>query len=268
MRALNFAGLSLASLLLLSGCGALKQDLADANASLLQTQEALDATRNSLRDAESTLQDARGQITTLEGSLATCSEGLNECNARYAELQSMSTLRDAELEARLAELHQLREQSQRTARLYDSLVDRLRSLIDAGQLSVSNERGRLVINLPQDILFGSGSATLGREGIDALTEVGRVLATIEDRRFQVEGHSDNVPISTSRFPSNWELSASRALSVVKILIDAGVEAKSLSGAGFGEFSPKVPNDTAQNRELNRRIEIVLVPDLDILTPSN
>lgn len=268
MRTAFLASLGLAGTLLLSGCGALKQELADTNASLLQTQESLSAAQQALSDAQAELQGANGQIERLNGELTTCNQRLNECSGAYQELQGLSSLRDAELQARLAELNQLREQSQRSQRLYESLIERLRGLIDAGQLSITNERGRLVINLPQDILFGSGSATLGREGIDALTEVGKVLATITDRRFQVEGHSDNVPISTSRFPSNWELSSARALSVVKILIDSGVRATALSGAGYGEFSPKVPNDTAEHRTQNRRIEIVLVPDLDILTSGN
>lgn len=260
-------GLALSGTLLFSGCGALKQELRDTNEALLATQGERDATMQKLSDAERALQQATNEKVELERLLADRTRLHEECAQSVRELQEMSTLQGAELEARLGELRTLREQSERSQKLYESLIERFRSLIDAGQLQVTNERGRLVINLPQDILFSSGSASLGREGITAISEVGRVLATISDRRFQVEGHTDNVPISTSRFPSNWELSSARALAVVKLLIDSGVDAGSLSGAGYGEFAPRVANDTPAHREQNRRIEIVLVPDLDAIAPS-
>ncbi|NNF29617.1 MAG: OmpA family protein, partial [Gemmatimonadetes bacterium] len=149
--------------------------------------------------------------------------------------------------------------------IYENVIGRFRSLIEAGQLSVSIDRGRMVINLPQDILFPSGSATLNADGRGTLSEVGAVLTTIEDRRFQVEGHTDNVPISTARFPSNWELSAARALSVVNLLQNSGVPPERLSGAGYGEYQPVASNDDADGRRLNRRIEIVMLPNLDVIS---
>lgn len=247
---------------LFTGCGALKQELADTTEQLENTQSTLSAVRGELASCHDTVDALSRDKQSLEAELSSRSDELSACQATVDELKETSSLQGAELEARLQELRKLREDSQRNARLYDDLVSKLRSMIDAGQLEVTNERGRLVINLPQDILFSSGSASLGREGITAISEVGKVLATIGDRRFQVEGHTDNVPISTSRFPSNWELSAARALAVVKLLIDSGVQEESLSGAGYGEFSPRVPNDSAKQREQNRRIEIVLVPDFD------
>lgn len=255
--------LLLGASLLLGGCGALKTELADTHEQLSLTQQERDALQAQLQEREGEVQSLTNDKAELERLLSERAAQLKAASDSYQELQQMSTLQGEELDARLAELRSLREQSQRSQRLYESLIERFRSMIDAGQLQVTNERGRLVINLPQDILFSSGSASLGREGITAITEVGSVLATIDDRRFQVEGHTDNIPISTSRFPSNWELSSARALAVVKLLVDSGVGADSLSGAGFGEFAPRVPNDTASNREQNRRIEIVLVPDLDL-----
>jgi len=247
---------------LFTGCGALKQELADTNEQLENTQSTLAAVRGELASCQDTVDALSRDKKKLSDDLNNRNQELSACRSTVDELKETSSLQGAELEARLQELRKLREDSQRNARLYDDLVSKLRSMIDAGQLEVTNERGRLVINLPQDILFSSGSASLGREGITAISEVGKVLATIGDRRFQVEGHTDNVPISTSRFPSNWELSSARALAVVKLLIDSGVKEQSLSGAGYGEFSPRVENDTAEHREQNRRIEIVLVPDFD------
>src|SRR5690625_7376578 len=102
--------------------------------------------------------------------------------------------------------------------------------------------GRLVINMPQDILFKSGSADVERDGRDALLEVGSVLAELRDRQFQVEGHTDNVPISSRRFPSNWELSSARALSVVHILQEGAAPSKNRSAARYGEYDPETTNE--------------------------
>jgi chemotaxis protein MotB len=140
-------------------------------------------------------------------------------------------------------------------------------LIDGGQLAVAIVRGRMVIQLPQDVLFASGSATLGAEGRRTLSEVGSVLADLGDRTFQVEGHTDNVPIATAQFPSNWELSSARALSVVRVLVEAGVPSTNLSGAGYGEYQPVAANDDQAGRRLNRRIEIVMLPNLDVIAES-
>jgi chemotaxis protein MotB len=115
-----------------------------------------------------------------------------------------------------------------------------------------------------DILFASGKADLTAEGRASLLEVGAGLATIVDRHFQVEGHTDNVPIRTSRFPSNWELGAARALVVLRALVDGGVPAGQLSAATYGELHPTASNDTEAGRKANRRIEIVVVPDLSTL----
>ena len=92
-----------------------------------------------------------------------------------------------------------------------------------------------------------------------------MLKQFSDRRFQIEGHSDNVPIKSARFPSNWELSTARALSVVHLLTEMGVTPENVSAAGFGEFRPRADNETEEGKQLNRRIEIVMLPNLDILS---
>ena len=134
-------------------------------------------------------------------------------------------------------------------------------------MSVTIDRGRMVIQLPQDILFQSGSATLGAEGRSVISQVGSVLADFDDRRFQVEGHTDDVPISTERFPSNWELSSARALAVVRLLTAQGVAPENVSGAAFGEHQPRASNDDRASRALNRRIEIVMLPNLDVIATT-
>lgn len=156
-----------------------------------------------------------------------------------------------------------RQAARRVAEFKDMLV-RFKDLIDAGTLQVRIVDGRMVLTLPMDILFPSGSARLSKAGQDAVLAVGRGLATIPDRRFQIEGHTDDVPIRTAAYPSNWELAAGRALVVVRALLAAGVLPASVSAGSFAEHRPTAPNDGDVNRARNRRIEIVVLPDLSSL----
>src|SRR5687767_6754677 len=144
---------------------------------------------------------------------------------------------------------------------YKDMLARFRTMIDAGKLDVHVVDGRMVLTMPVDILFDSGSTKLSNEGRGSLLEVGAALAPITDKRFQVEGHTDDVPIHNERFESNWELAAERALVVVHTLADAGVSSPQLSAASFGEYQPRVSNAEDTGRAANRRIEIVVLPDL-------
>jgi len=187
---------------------------------------------------------------------------------RARDLLNAQGVESQRLRGRLDQLAAIEAEIRERNRIYEEVLGRFRSLIDAGRLSVSIVRGRMVINLPQDILFASGSATLGREGRETLSEIASVLSEFADRTFQVEGHTDDDPISTSEFPSNWELSAARALSVVKLLVDRGVSPELVSGAGYGEFQPVATNETEDGQRLNRRIEIVMLPNLDVIAETN
>ena len=89
---------------------------------------------------------------------------------------------------------------------------------------------------------------------------------MQNRNFQVAGHTDNVPIKSKQFRSNWDLSTARAVEVVNFMISAGLDGKRLSAAGYADQSPVAPNDTPENKAKNRRIEITLVPNLDDLPP--
>jgi chemotaxis protein MotB len=124
--------------------------------------------------------------------------------------------------------------------------------------------GRMVVALASDVLFTSGSAKLSEAGKTAIGEVSKLLADIPGRKFQVEGHTDNVPMKSAQYPTNWELAAARALSVVKTMVDAGMPVDRISAASFGENKPAKPNDSPEGKAANRRIEIVVVPDLSTL----
>lgn len=146
----------------------------------------------------------------------------------------------------------------------DELRGRLAKLADAGRLKVVLRGGRLLVELPNDVLFASGRSEVSADGRAAVLEVAKALASLQGRRFQVAGHTDDVPIQSGRFPSNWELSTARAVEVTKLLVEGGVRPEALSAAGHGEFSPVAGNDSPDGRAKNRRIEIVLVPDLGAL----
>ena len=211
------------------------------------------------------------EVRTLEALRAEAVDGLNTSRAQIDRLQLLLSQRGSEYEAlreQLATLRAIEEEIRDRNRIYSDMIGRFQSLIDGGRASVNIVRGRMVIQLPQDILFASGSATIGADGRSTIQEIGSVLAELSDREFQVEGHTDNVPISTERFPSNWELSSARALSVVRLLIQAGVSPESVSGAGFGEFHPVASNEDATSRRRNRRIEIVMLPNLDVIAGTS
>jgi chemotaxis protein MotB len=224
------------------------------------------------------LEDLQAEMDRLIEDLGMCRRDnlrtdaeLEEARLETQRLQTLLSAQGAQaqqLQMRLDQLSAIEREIRERNQIYEEVLSRFRSLIDAGRLSVSISRGRMVINLPQDILFASGSADLGADGRGTLAEVASVLAEFEDRRFQVEGHTDDRPISTTQFPSNWELSAARALSVVKLLVARGVPPENLSGAGYGEYQPVAVNETQDGRRLNRRIEIVMLPNLDVIAEAN
>ena len=222
-----------------------------------------------LRETE--IAQLQGQIQRLEDQLRRTETDLAQANTELGRLGMTLGQRGEEfriLEQRLEGLRAVEREILQRNQIYEEVLGRFRSLIDGGRLTVNIVRGRMVIQLPQDILFQSGSAALAAEGRQTLQEVGGVLTELADRSFQVEGHTDDVPIATPRFPSNWELSSGRAMSVIAVLLDSGVSPGNLSGAGYGEYQPVASNDDVEGRRLNRRIEIVMLPNLDIIATTN
>lgn len=255
----------------LSQARAGQDTLRDEIATLEERNDSLQAemqTEFTRRDqVESALQRT---IADLEREQRSLEQQLENARADSERLETMAGLRGAELQSmrrRLESLRAVEQEVRERNAIYEDVISRFQSLMDGGQLSVTIDRGRMVIQLPQDILFQSGSATLGSEGRSVISQVGAVLADFDDRRFQVEGHTDNVPISTERFPSNWELSSARALAVVRLLTAQGVAPENVSGAAFGEYQPRASNEDRTSRALNRRIEIVMLPNLDVIAAT-
>ncbi|MCO4743138.1 MAG: OmpA family protein [Proteobacteria bacterium] len=221
------------------------------------------------------------EIETLRGQIADQDEELLRLQSQAEAAQAALEQTNRKLAAKVAEAGALAEDIEamkqalaeaelRKARAdaalesYRDLVARFQSLIDAGTLRVKIVDGRMVVELATDILFPPGSSTLSRNGRTALTDVAKVLASIPGRTYQVAGHTDNVPISTERFPSNWHLGASRSIAVVRVLERGGLGPDRVSAASFAEFQPVDTNRTSEGKAANRRIEIVVVPDLSDL----
>jgi chemotaxis protein MotB len=132
----------------------------------------------------------------------------------------------------------------------------LDALVRDGQVKVTQSNRGISVEINASVLFASGQAQLRTESGRALQQVARVLATTE-QGIQVEGYSDDAPISTSQYPSNWELSAARASSVVRLFIDNGVAEPRLSVIGYGPNRPVASNDTPEGRARNRRVTVMI-----------
>jgi chemotaxis protein MotB len=232
---------------------ALKSQLADANTQLASARAERDKLAKQLDDTQALVLDLKQRLEKL---------GQNVDKLAHEKGQLDATLTDAK--ARLEELRKQKQAAEARAQVFRNLVAQLHSMIDAGKLKVIIRDGRMIIALPNDVLFDSGKTAIKPDGQAALAQVAQVLAGIGDRHFLVAGDTDDVPIHSSRFPSNWELSTARAVEVVKLLVDKGMKPELLAAGGYGQFDPVVANDTPEHRAQNRRIEIVLQPNLSDL----
>ena len=208
----------------------------------LPQKAALDEAR---RDASLSAQEAatlQSRVTDLEGLL-------DDVRQTSTELETQVKESEEELAALLA--------------TQDELLGELEQEIADGQIQIARLHGRLRVNMVDEILFDSGEATLKPAGEEVLTRVGVVLKRAENRQVVVQGHTDNVPIVgrlAERFPTNWELSAARAVNVARFLQDeVGMDPSRLGATAFSEYQPRSDNETDEGRQRNRRIELVLAP---------
>jgi len=265
----------------------LEQEVARGNASAQEEISRLQHQAAALESDAARVADEREQLrqeqTRLTASLEQERQRLKEeeeTKARLAQEQSQLT---ASLEQ---ERHRLKAEEAERARLegeravkeeeirrltstQEALSKSLQDEIAKGNITIQRVRDRLTINMLDRILFDSGQAQIKPAGVKVLKQVGDVLKTVSDKQIRIEGHTDNVPISTKlqdRFKTNWELSTARATTVVRYLIDhGGVNRQNLSAAGYADTRPVASNDSEEGRSSNRRIEIVLYPrDLEQL----
>ncbi|MFO0589594.1 MAG: OmpA family protein [Polyangiaceae bacterium] len=187
-----------------------------------------------LRKAGQSVKDLSGEKTELSKSLA-------DTRVKLEELAK----KQAAAEARLAQ--------------FQALKSKFKKLVDDGKAHVLIRRGQMIVEIQSDRLFDPGKSQMHDDGKAILGDVAKILKTLEGRKFQVAGHTDNVKIEKAKVASSWELSTARAVEVTKVLVDRGMDPQVLSAGGFAEFAPAASNDTPEGRKKNRRMEIVLLP---------
>jgi chemotaxis protein MotB len=238
----------------------LRQSFEDESAKRAVCEEKLARTQ---KEMQAGLDSLAADVTSLKEKVRASEETLSQ---KEAELRA-SRAKSAELQALVDELSKSKKkleaakaELEKKSGEYEQLASALQGEIEAGRVELTELRGRTSVKMKDKILFASGSATIGAEGREALRKVSSALRSVQGKLIRVEGHTDNVPTSSSgAFPTNWELSSARALAVVRFMQETGIDPTRLSGAGFGEFQPISANDSPEGRSLNRRIEIVLVP---------
>lgn len=154
------------------------------------------------------------------------------------------------------------EEVKKTSKTYEDLLASMKQEIAQGQVTISELKGKLTVNMVDAILFDSGKAEVKSGGLDVLQKVIDILKDVKEKSIRIEGHTDNVPIRgglAQKYPTNWELSAARAINVTRYLQSQGIDPANLSAVAYGEYKPVAPNDTDEGRAKNRRIEIILVP---------
>lgn len=158
----------------------------------------------------------------------------------------------------------LQKQKETVTHASKTLEDEMRSQLESKDVTISKLQGKLTVNIVDRVMFDSGEAVLKPDGEVVMRKIAQILQEHSQLAIHVIGHTDNVPIrptAQSRFASNWELSAARALAAVHFLTErAGVDPKRVGAVGYGEFRPVADNSTAEGRAKNRRIAITILPE--------
>ena len=162
----------------------------------------------------------------------------------------------------MADLKKKSQEVEAQSKTYQDLLQEMKAEIAQGEITITELKGKLTVDVVDKILFASGQAKVKKEGLAVLKRVVDILKTVEDKNIRIEGHTDNVPI-TSRlakfYPTNWELSAARAINVTRYLQEQGIDPVILSATAYGEYQPVADNETPEGRAKNRRIAIILTP---------
>lgn len=238
------------------------------NAQSAKEREAHAATQADLDKALAQIIQLKDQLQKMGVNLDVLNEQLEQSGTQNKELaKNLEEMTRAleEYKARAAQLERIRNR-------FELLRDKLKKLTELG-LKVEIRRNRMVIRLPGDVLFASGQDKLREQGtkvLDAVAEVIRNDKQLAGRYFQVAGHTDNKPLAGGRFGDNWGLSVMRARQVLIYLIapletkdgGGGLDPLRLHAAGYGDTDPVMKNETDEERQQNRRVELVLMPDVE------
>lgn len=232
-------------------------------AELTEKHQKLTAENAKLNEEFNKLKGEAAALTTskkeleqiLKSKSDTLSKNISDLRQKVSDLEAENKT----LKANIETLQKAKEEKvKEVSNTYEQLLQNMKSEIAQGQVTISELKGKLTVNMEAAILFDSGKADVKPDGLVILLKMIDTLKAVKDKAIRIEGHTDNVPISTRTFPSNWELSAARAINVCKYLQQQGLDGSILSAAAFAENRPVASNDTRDGRAKNRRIEITLV----------
>lgn len=200
------------------------------------------------------LEEASGRVTALENKLEGAQEHVGELTRKQVEVSVQLAETVAQKEKLEAELEAIQK----------DLASKLEVEIQSGNIEIRRRGDELVVDVADKVLFDSGQADVTESGKEVLTQVAQSLAELPGHAIQVGGHTDSTKVvnkeTLARFPTNWELSTARATNVVRFLQERGkIPGERLVASGFSQFRPAASNKTAQGRQKNRRIELVLLP---------
>ena len=194
----------------------------------------------------------------LKAKSDTLSQNISELRQKVASLEG----ENKKLKEDIAALQRVKEEKvKEVSNTYEQLLQNMKSEISKGQVTISELKGKLTVNMEAAILFDSGKSDVKSDGLGILLKMVETLKSVKDKAIRIEGHTDNIQISGAlmrQFPTNWELSAARAINVAKYLQQQGLNPAILSAAAFADYKPVADNGTKEGRARNRRIEITLV----------
>jgi chemotaxis protein MotB len=186
------------------------------------------------------------------------SKAISESRKKVADLEAENT----KLKENVVQLQSKSKEVERQSNTFQELVQEMKGEIAQGQIAITELKGKLTMDVVDKILFASGESAVKKEGVAVLKRVVEILKNAKDKNIRIEGHTDNIQITSKLakvYPTNWELSAARAINVTKYLQQQGIDSRILSATAFGEFQPLADNSTAEGRAKNRRIAIILLP---------
>jgi chemotaxis protein MotB len=208
------------------------------------------------------LATVKGQRDELDKDLKSKTDDLSKTAAEKRQKIADLEAENSKLKDNVAQLTKKSQEVEAVSQTHKELLQEMKGEIEKGQITITELKGKLTMDVVDKILFASGEAAVKKEGLAVLKRVVEILKTVKDKNIRIEGHTDNVKI-TSRlakvYPTNWELAAARAINVSKYLQQQGIDPKILSATAFGEYQPLADNATAEGRAKNRRIAIILLP---------
>jgi chemotaxis protein MotB len=262
-------------LVLLVGCVSQKKydDLWGQKAQLeverTSYSDQLASAKGEIEHLRSQLESLTKDYADLKSQYDNTGQELVNINDQYSDLLADSDQLSEEFsqsQHRIQELEKILEEKEQAVNELKATISRALLDFKEEELTVEIKNGKVYVSLAEQLLFKSGSIKVDKQGIKALEQMAEVLKLNPDINIEVEGHTDNIPVSkTSQYmKDNWDLSVMRATSIVGILVKSGLEPARITASGRGEFDPKLTNEDPSNRKKNRRTEIILTPDLDEL----